>query len=604
MTTTPPIDGIRFIEFPDLQHGSDYGADEDVKKPAFPPHSEWTELITAESEIEFVFKLKPLTQSLWIQCNDKYNFHLSPLPLRVRDPTKYEAKKKVISDRFGAEPPPNVILFVLDSTARSVFTRHAVSTMQYLNELHLDLQNKSKTDIFQFFRYSTVAWGTGQNLSGLMGGQCQICDNLKSACWGLGDFYDDMGYNVMGLSDGFRVKGTKWSSGCRFILSSDVLPQDSCSYSVDDWSNGVDLALDAIHNQMTIDQGIPYFVPLHVSSNHVEFGRWMSSVDRFVRRLVEYVDKQRTIVHIVADHGTLVGKWDINEYGVREMKNPVSIMMVPKLLTQQKLINEFKNLKANEQRPVNHYDFHLFYKQLLLKLAVSALPQKITDRVNASWPRLGDGQMMAQSVMDQVIPFENGCHGIMNGYCFCNVMMSLDIDENLRLKDAPFIQRIVNTINAVTGNGQWLCSKLKATDFVLVSHTADERGKLMIIGIELDVDDPEEREHLLKNNNLLSYVATFSRENVDKVFVIGSTSRAQRHYIPNIVRIDYFNKEQCLTTNYERTQYRKLDAYFDQKYEAMAGNEPMFVDEQMNKLMLKQSAASKQLWNLRLCRCK
>ena len=592
------FDGIRYIEYDDLHHGAEYGN--------FTPSSQWTELRAADTEMQYVFELKPLTQSLWIECNGRYNHHLSVLPLSVRDPAKYAAKKSLVNDTFGGHRPPNVLIFVLDSTSRSLFARHAPMSMEYLSELQMDHKNVSNTDIFQFFRHSTVAWGTGQNLGALMGGQCQLCDREEMArvasCWGLAAFYDAMGYNSVGFTDGLEGNGTRWSpsSGCGFILSSDVFPRKSCKYIVDDWSEGAELALDAIQQQLTADKDVPYFVPIHVSSNHVFLGMRMKSLDRYVRRVLEYVDKSNTIVHIVADHGSLMGH-QINEYGKREMKNPVSIMMVPKSLTQQRMVAEFQNFAKNQQRPVNHYDFHEFFKKLLLKLVVRALPQNMADRVDASLPRLDDGHMLSQSMLDTVVPFEDRCHGIMTGFCFCNVMKSRNIDSALKLKDAPLIQNIVDTVNVATGSGQWLCAHFSAADFVLASHSDDERGLTTTIAVELKVDDPAKREQLLKNHNLLSYSVTFSRKDIDSEFEIGSVLKKPGHRIPNIVRLDYFSKEQCLMTEYDPTRFHGLDPYFNQ--EDSQDYEPVFVDEQMTKRMLNESAAAKQMWNLRLCRC-
>ena len=139
----------------------------------------------------------------------------------------------------------------------------------------------------------------------------------------------------------------------------DVLPRDGCRMGIDDVALGAEVALQALRQSSSDgkDDQVPVFMALHMSSNHVSNGWLMASLDRYVRRLLEYADLERTAIHIVGDHGSLVGNSLSNLYGQFEMRNPVSIVL-PKWLRDAGHLSDtdWAHLHSNQQRLVSHHD--------------------------------------------------------------------------------------------------------------------------------------------------------------------------------------------------------------------------------------------------------
>ena len=234
---------------------------------------------------------------------------------------------------------------MIDSTSRSSFIRSAPLSVKYLSDLMDNpLMDDPPLDIIQFFRYSTVGWGTAINLNAFISGICSTnqCgeENINqyyshSTCVGLAQFYDSMGYFVPVIMK--RTPTQKWQShtNCDFYLSENVVPKQHKlinRYDIEVFIN--DIALSSINDlQRNSDSDIPYFVILHGQSNHVQASESkLFTLDKYIRKLLQDIDKTNTILHIISDHGSMVGDSVKNLYGRWEISNPVSIMLLPKYL--------------------------------------------------------------------------------------------------------------------------------------------------------------------------------------------------------------------------------------------------------------------------------
>ena len=129
------------------------------------------------------------------------------------------------------------------------------------------------------------------------------------------------------------------------------------------------------------------------------------------------IDKTNTILHILSDHGSMIGDSVTNLFGRWEISNPVSIMMIPKYLKKQRIVN-IDMLKRNEQKMVTHFDLHLFYKELMVQFAQNTENMEINE---LTLPKLSNGEILSKSIISTEIASDRDCVGIANGFCFCDL---------------------------------------------------------------------------------------------------------------------------------------------------------------------------------------
>ncbi len=561
---------------------------------------------------QYILYLHERTQITWIKCNFHYNYHLSLLPMNKHLPFQYESLKR-LHDGLYLKPkkPPNIVLFILDSTSRSNFIRGCPETVNYLSTL---MTNKnSPVKVYQFFRHSTIGWGTSINLNGLLGGKpsgySKNNDNLLS----LGQFYQNMGYYVPGLYEWksnpkYRAE---WQEKWTFSLSKNFGNEYCWIKQRDDIEMYTEFILENINNLSGKDK-LPYFLPLHSIANHAANGAYMFNLDRYFKKLVEYINFDNTILHIIGDHGCLVGDSTTTIFGRIEVKNPISILIIPKnnVITQK----FDKYLSVNQQRMVTHYDFHRFYKTLPLLFAEngslsSLVYQDLYDveyqNIGKSLPQTRDNMKLAKSILTKYIPNDRSCDGIDEGFCFCDTKRSLNIDYNLNKQYYDKLMDLtINTINNLTGNGNWKCMKYSPKDFVIVLHLENEKKTNIEIVIEKKHDNVDEIEYKLlkKNNRWLTFVAEIrTRRNENDLYI--PLIERSKWKIPAITRIDWFKYEDCLITH-----YNPYDIFPDDTANIISSNtrrnpldglHPIFKDYNLTRYVI----SSQAVWNLRVCTC-
>lgn len=581
-----------------------------------PPNKQWQSLTNSTDNI-FILYLQNSTQTVWLRCAKRYNFHITLLPLKHLNPDLYQTKQAQIKHHFGEDSklPPNIVIFIIDSTSRSSFIRGAPLSVEYLSEIMnnpLIDDSKSPWDIIQFFRYSTVGWGTGINLNALIGGTCTTnkCENVDiSNCLGLPQFYHELGYFVPGyMAD--DTKKTQWQSdsNCDFYLSENVVPKAHeiiNRYDIEVFIN--DIVLSSVNDlQRNYDKDIPYFMILHGQSNHVQTSESkMFTLDKYIRKLLEDIDKTNTILHIISDHGSMIGDSVKNLYGRWEISNPVSIMILPKHLRESGII-DIDILRRNEQKLVNHFDLHLFYKELMLNMIKNDDNNKWKQSVQDTLPKFSNGEILSQSILSTEIKSNRECTGIANGFCFCDLFETKEITKNVLIEDRKYIELMINSINDLTGNGEWNCLKLDPDDFTVRLHMINSGGNIELIVEykQFNLSD-KEYEKMKKENRLLSYLVyiDLSHKDDETLFEIPVDNHSIGK-LPKIIRIDFFKYEKCLTTEYQdyKHEFAKYSNYFvrDVKHQFGDSVEPIFVDKSMTIEMLQR----RKLWNLRLCKCK
>lgn len=557
---------------------------------------------------QYILYLDSNTQITWIKCNFHYNYHLSLLPLKLHLPKQYKILKERYDNILYEKPPPNIVLFILDSTSRSNFIRACKESVNYLSML---MENKnSPVKIYQFFRYSTIGWGTSINLGALLGGKVSGSSKNNHNLLSLAQFYENMGYYVPGLYEWKKNEKyrAEWQENWAFSLSKNFGNEYCWIKQRDDIEMYTEFILENINNLSPNKDKLPYFLVLHSIANHAANGAYMFNLDRYFKKLIEYIDFSNTILHIIGDHGCLVGDSTTTIFGRMEVKNPINILIIPKNNTIIKKFNKY--LTINQQRMITHYDMHKFYKSLPLLW----INQNIDNMYNLKYQNIGkslpkkNNIKLAKSILNDIIPNNRTCDGIDQGFCFCDTKSSLTIDYNLNGKYYDKLMNLViMTINDLTGNGKWNCIKYSPKDFKIILHLENESKTNIEIVIEKRHDNIDENEYQLlkKNNRWLTFVAEIRKKKGDNYYI--PIIERSKWKIPAITRIDWFKYEKCLITH-----YNPYDVFPNDKADIMMGNtrrnpldglHPIFKDLNLTRFVIKSRSNDSVSWNLRVCTC-
>eukprot|EP01083_Nonionella_stella_P298382 1012852_1 len=505
---------------------------------------------------QYILYLDRNTQITWIRCNFHYNYHLSVLPLRTHLPREYTKIKKRYDALYdGGVKPPNVVLFVLDSMSRSNFMRSSAQTVAYLSTLMTN--EASPVSIYQFFRHSTIGWGTSINLGALLG------RNLSS-------FYERMGYYVPGLYEWRKNDKYKalWQDDSTFALSTNFGNEYCWVKQREDVEMFTQFVIQSV-NELAAKDGMSYFVVLHSMANHAANGAYAWNLDRHLRRLVEYVSFENTIVHIVGDHGCLVGDSTTNIYGRMEARNPVSILIVPKHIVMRHSLHKY--LHSNQQRLVTHYDFHRFYKSIPLLYSAHE-PQQYSAH--------------SKGIMTEYIARNRSCDGVADGFCFCDTKHPIKIEHSNAEYFNEFVSIAIDRMNDLTGNGQWNCITYDPSDFVVVLFLQNELKTSAEVVIEKRhrTVDEDEYQLLKQKNRWLSFVVEFrmNKETIEIPLVERSKWK-----IPAITRIDWFKYETCLITHYDPylifPNHKADQIASNKKRNPLDGLHPVFKDHNLTR---------------------
>ena len=585
----------------------------------------------------YILILNNLTQNTWIKCGKEYNFHLTLLPLQISNPSLYKQQKVKYEEHNFQVPPPNIVIFAIDSTSRSNFIRSAPMTIDYLNAM-ISENNKNKnisnsassspSHIFQFFRHSTTGYRTMNNMNAILRGINPLFSRhnelFENYSMNLFEYYDKFGYNSVGYHDFITNKdlilddnGDRINLIGTYGLSSYVFPFSSCdNYHKSGGQLFTEFVLSAIEQQK-IDK-IPYFMVVHTDANHIHNGQGMWSMDRYLRNMIEYLDLENTILHFTGDHGNTLGDALTNIYGQIEINNPMSILLLPKNKLNKIKYDEneiLNKLRINQQRLISHFDFHLFWKQIPLLFTNKYGNYK--DIFNIKWiydtlPMVFDiGFKPSKSIMTQYISPNRSCReaGVDKKFCFCDVFQDVDLNEEQLKIDQEFLKFGLDTINNLTGNGNFHCKKLDFNNFDIKLHVKKRNTDKFMLMIQHKIRNDKDIMDQ-KESKLLSYIITFDYkkdENGNKLLYIPITAMDEyRRQRKNIWRLDYYKFEKCLTIDYSPYEYPQLIDKFPKIFRGQKRNkpgtdlEPIFKDKnELDRLIQNTDEIS-----LGLCRCK
>ena len=419
------------------------------------------------------------------------------------------------------------------------------------------------------------------------------------------EYYEKFGYHAIGYNDflKYRLNKTQLSEKCYFFwLSWQIFNEKYCETQVqsEKWNNLIIKYLNEINK---IDK-LPQFMIIHSNANHLKNGQRLYWIDQYLSKLLKNIDLTQTIIHLTSDHGNMIGDSLTSLYGQWEQNNPISILLLPKKKFPSNN-NPFKNilkyLKFNQQRMITHYDMHLFWKQIpLLFIKIKYLNKNWNKLSKIKWiydtlPRVKNKNSYikpARSIMNQYIENNRSCDEIENGYCFCDPLkglnindLSLNINTGLIENDKKYIYKAIDKINKLTGNGKFNCIKYEINNFNVISHIIRDNDNMIIISLQEKIGEKMKKfqfKKLRKENKILTFMITIKILNENDFEII------------SIERLDYFKYEQCLI-NFSYDNIIKNTFNFTMSY-----NEPIFKDYDMMKNLYKQT----NIFNLRLCRCK
>ena len=197
--------------------------------------------------------------------------------------------------------------------------------------------------------------------------------------------------------------------------------------------------------------------------------------DKYLREMVENIDKSNTILNIISDSG---GQPRSNIFGYWESKNPVNIMLIPSRYT-------YDNLKLNQQKYINHFDINLFYKEFMLNLMESS--NNINGSMLSKYKKLvyENQPISSKSILNEIISNDRSCDFIDKGYCFCDIFRKSQMTKELVEDNVPTIKLIIDKINKLTQTGDKIrrskCEKLNADKFELNSRLVNNDGYINLM---------------------------------------------------------------------------------------------------------------------------
>merc|ERR1712228_62261 len=301
-------------------------------------------------------------------------------------------------------------------------------------------------------------------------------------------------------------------------------------------------------------------------------------------------DLHNTVLHIVGDHGSLVGESTSTQFGRLESTNPVSILFAEPI-SQSHLFND-SVLRSNEQRFVSHFDFHLFYKQIPL------LFSPLYSMKDFGVPTNG-----AINIYKNIVSVNRSCSqlSIPKAFCFCAMPIYKQVTNKLIASDFIFIKFVIATKNTMTGRGQFDCLTLNESDFLILSH-AENGNDIQLVLQQKQNRNQTKTEYiaLKKQNKILTffvYIERLPQLRIPKIERDGMS-------VPLIDRLDYFKFEQCITRNYDIAQFKAKGSEFRDLFKTTNNKLPPVVFKNINytKALLRELKPNGI--NLRLCKCK
>lgn len=275
-------------------------------------------------------------------------------------------QKPVIS-----EVRPNVLVLMFDGLSRRHFYRKLRKSVEVLNRRN---HSNSDSQMYQFFRYSSVGFNTNPNTRALYTGDKAFNSSLP-VIWE--DFYQ-AGYVTSYSSNGCE----DWSSSFEEKITSQSIDHEMISpsclpgvYPSSDPHGNFDgpysirkrCIFDRFsaeflfqHQEMLADTypTTPWMSIMTFLESHEGTGEVITSIDELLAEFLETIDYSNTAVFLMADHGLHMGlNYALTANGEIERSNPLLVTSFPDTLP----VSWKESLALNQQALLTPFDiFHSF----------------------------------------------------------------------------------------------------------------------------------------------------------------------------------------------------------------------------------------------------
>lgn len=361
----------------------------------------------------------------------------------------------------GAVTPPllrhvKLKLIILDSTSRHDFMRSLPKTVNRLRQ--------GFYDVYEFFRHSSVMWGTPNNVPAIIKG----CNDWKGRGGVLCDKHKAL-HALVPLQQNY--------SRSRPLFGTIATKDESVEWCFN----------QALTNAK-------YFA-CHLNQNHGGTVKGLVRYDKHFASLITEVMRPDTLLVFVGDHGKYYGPIYEHMYGRFESANPVLIMVAgAKVFTA----HEWAILRHNQHKFTTHFDLHY----TLAKVLTGSAPLLPRYAMLLHHSRVKDRSCAEAHVHDT----------------FCSCQQNVSVPP-LELLEKRWKGPIANTLSKWTGAGTGDCRSVVPDD---VTVTGARGG-----------------------NNIELFVAVLHAQFTVRV---QKTILTRNQTLPDITRLDRFDKEPCLKT--------------------------------------------------------
>ena len=553
-----------------------------------------------------------LSEVFWVRCGTRetgvtiYTFGVNGT----------EAARKIANARRRLREvkysslPPHMVTMVMDSVSRPDWFRSFQPLVQELREL----ERSGRSEVYEFFRHSSVGWGTNSNVPAMLTGASAVSGGSGSGFSynetdplqeyednrmfvPMGEFLRSVGYVVLGqeaeyMSEELLAHGEVYETWFNHAVKTNMR---GCFLGRHQLDMEIELFLRMNLYYEHIASDVPRYFAVHSGANHgSKADNLMGQSASFVQ-LFNTVDLSTTIVTLASDHG----KYDRDIFGLNifEQNNPLWVWVLPPGFVDAV---QRKTLLENGQVLTTHYDTHYTMKNILNRYAaketLAAMPAMMcgdplmnqycklefsTKRGTPipPWfhpgghPATVDTVSYATDLINTRLPTDRSCTDAASPISFCScasISKTLKHTEHVRFKAA--VTAAVAELNTVTGDGQLLCRNFSATDFEIV----------VVVQVGLGY-----RMEIKERSGLLKLSVSLGESRMPR---IGKTKYGQKMVM--IKRLDRFSDECCLNDVEDKPPtFNKRIAGFDADPEAnMPWTQPGY-KKQHPRLYL------------RLCRC-
>jgi hypothetical protein len=347
----------------------------------------------------------------WIKCGDDVGYTFG---VNATEATRKiaNARRRLARTKFATRPP-NFYTLVMDSLSRADFVRSFQPLVRKLREI----DTAGGAEVYEFFRHSTVGWGTGANVPMMLTGGSAIPghgakDNNpdplapdtdptfdypdKRMFVPMHEFLRSAGYAVLGQEDEYYdapKPGNEFKRAHIYFgeITEPWLSKPKTSKRSKTTLRGCNLQrhqLDAELEALTrmdlyydfVAPDVPRYFAMH--SGEIHNGKSLGILEGQSPSFIDFfnaIDLAKTVVTLAGDHGMLAATIS-HPLVPFEKANPLWLWVLPaKFATPA----QRQNLLANGQLLTTHVDTHYTLKAMLGRYAdaevLARSPEEMCD---------------------------------------------------------------------------------------------------------------------------------------------------------------------------------------------------------------------------------